>query len=74
MVAYWPLTHQGKPVGHVTDAIYSPRLERNIGYAWVPTELAATGTRLDVESEWGSRTATVVPMPFIDPEKTIPVS
>ena len=70
----WPVRHDGAVVGRVTSACHSPRLERNIGYAWVPTELAAKGTRLDVESEWGSRTATVVPMPFIDPEKTIPVS
>jgi glycine cleavage system aminomethyltransferase T len=70
----WPVHHQGRNVGKVTSAVYSPRLERNIGYAWVPVELAETGTRLDVESEWGKRTATVVPMPFIDPEKTIPVS
>ena len=70
----WPASHDGAVVGKVTSACHSPRLERNIGYAWVPTQLAAIGTRLDAESEWGSRTATVVPMPFIDPEKTIPVS
>ena len=58
----------------MTSAFHSPRLERNIGYGWVPAELAATGTRLDVETEWGPRAATVVPMPFVDPEKTIPVS
>jgi glycine cleavage system aminomethyltransferase T len=27
-----------------------------------------------VESEWGPRTATVVPKPFVDPDKRIPVS
>jgi hypothetical protein len=27
-----------------------------------------------VESEWGTRTATVVPMPFVDPDKRIPRS
>ena len=26
-----------------------------------------------VESEWGSRTGTVVPMPFVDPQKRIPL-
>jgi hypothetical protein len=36
--------------------------------------MAAEGTQLTVETEWGSRTATVVPMPFVDPEKRIPVS
>jgi aminomethyltransferase len=61
-------------IGKVTSAIYSPRLRRNIGYCWVPVELAAEETQLRVETEWGTRTATVVPMPFIDPEKRIPVS
>jgi hypothetical protein len=36
--------------------------------------MAAEGTRLQVDTEWGMRTATVTPMPFVDPEKRIPVS
>lgn len=67
------MTAGGAPTGLVTSAIYSPRLERNIGFCWLPTELSAEGTGLQVETEWGTRTATVVPMPFIDPEKRIPV-
>jgi glycine cleavage system aminomethyltransferase T len=71
----WPARHgDAAVVGKVTSAIYSPRLERNIGYCWVPTELAAEGTTLEVETEWGGRSARVVPMPFVDPEKRIPVS
>ena len=27
----------GRQVGHVTEMVWSPRLERNIGYVWVPT-------------------------------------
>jgi aminomethyltransferase len=61
-------------VGKVTSAIYSPRLRKNIGYCWLPTGLAQPRTRLRVASEWGDRTATVVPMPFVDPGKRIPVS
>jgi glycine cleavage system aminomethyltransferase T len=72
----WPARRDlaGERVGKVTSAIYSPRLKRNIGYCWVPVELAEDGTRLHVATEWGDRTATVVPMPFVDPEKRIPVS
>jgi aminomethyltransferase len=72
----WPAHRAGggERIGKVTSAIYSPRLERNIGYCWVPVDLAAAATQLTVETEWGSRTATVVPMPFVDPEKRIPVS
>jgi glycine cleavage system aminomethyltransferase T len=73
----WPahrLSDDGQRVGKVTSAIYSPRLDKNIGYCWVPVELAAEGTQLRVATEWGDRTATVVPVPFVDPEKRIPVS
>jgi glycine cleavage system aminomethyltransferase T len=70
----WPVRSGGEVVGKVTSAVYSPRLEKNIGYAWVPVELAEEGTMLDGESEWGEREATVVAMPFVDPEKRIPVS
>jgi aminomethyltransferase len=70
----WPAHAGGRQVGKVTSAIYSPRLRKNIGYCWLPTEVAAMGTTVDVASEWGRRTATVVPLPFVDPEKRIPVS
>lgn len=70
----WPVLVAREHVGKVTSAVYSPRLERNIGYAWVPTGLETEGTRLEVESEWGARTATVVRMPFVDPTKQIPIS
>ena len=72
----WPASRAagGEAVGSVTSAIYSPRLRKNIGFCWVPVELAQEGSKLSVESEWGRRTATVVPMPFVDPDKRIPVS
>ncbi|HEY7591057.1 MAG TPA: glycine cleavage T C-terminal barrel domain-containing protein, partial [Candidatus Limnocylindrales bacterium] len=70
----WPTRQANRVVGKVTSAIFSPRLKKNIGYSWVPAELAGEGTRLEVDSEWGTRGAVVVPMPFVDPEKRIPVS
>ena len=70
----WTASSGGSAVGKVTSAIYSPRLERNIGYCWLPTALSTNGTRVEVETEWGPRTATVVDMPFVDPGKSIPVS
>jgi glycine cleavage system aminomethyltransferase T len=57
--------------GHVTSCVYSPRLKKNIGYAMVAMEYSAAGTRFDVETPDGVRSATVVPMPFIDPKKAI---
>jgi glycine cleavage system aminomethyltransferase T len=70
----WPARSDGAEVGKVTSAIYSPRLERNIGYCWLPSRLSEIGIALSVETEWGERTATVVEMPFVDPSKQIPVS
>jgi aminomethyltransferase len=70
----WPVSDDSGVVGKVTSAIYSPRLEKNIGFAWVPAGWSANGTTFRVDSEWGSRSATVVDMPFVDPKKQIPVS
>ncbi len=35
----WPCLDRRREVGKVTSAIHSPRLEKNIGFAWLPTEL-----------------------------------
>jgi glycine cleavage system aminomethyltransferase T len=70
----WPVRGSDGPIGRVTDAIWSPRLQKNIGYAWVPIELAAPGTELTVDSPQGSTTARVVTVPFLDPSKRIPAA
>jgi glycine cleavage system T protein len=70
----WPARQGEDEVGRVTSALYSPRLERNIGYCWVPSELSDPGTTLTVETPRGDAKATVVPIPFVDPTKEIPKS
>jgi glycine cleavage system aminomethyltransferase T len=70
----WPVSVDGRVVGKVTSAIWSPRLSKNIGYAWVPVDRSSIGTELDVATEWGDRAAVVAEMPFVDPSKQIPVS
>jgi aminomethyltransferase len=70
----WPAHVEDRQVGQVTSAIYSPRLKKNIGYCWLPASMAITGTKVMVASEWGRRVATVTAMPFVDPQKRIPVS
>jgi aminomethyltransferase len=68
-----PALHRGEPVGTVTDLIWSPRLERNIGYVWVPISLATPGTPLEVVAPDGSLwPATTAALPFLDPRKEIP--
>jgi aminomethyltransferase len=71
----WPVRKDGREIGRITSAIHSPRLRKNIGYAFVPAEHAALGTTFEVQvPELGARQATVVPKPFIDPKKDIPKS
>jgi glycine cleavage system aminomethyltransferase T len=46
----------------VTSACHSPRLDKNIGDAMVPIELAELWAELEVEGD--RRDAVVVEMPF----------
>ena len=72
---FWPVHHDGKQVGRVTDAIWSPGLRRNIGYVWMPSELAEPGTQLDVETEDGGRVVgRTAAIPFVDPRKEVPAA
>jgi aminomethyltransferase len=68
----WPASHGGRQIGQVTDAVWSPRLEANIGYVWVPIDLASPGTLIDVESEFGPMTGSTAKIPFVDPSKQRP--
>jgi aminomethyltransferase len=71
----WPAFVDGERVGHATDMIWSPRLEQNIGYVWVPIEQAAPGTALELEPEPGvRRSARTATIPFLDPSKRIPAA
>lgn len=71
---FWPVSKDGRVVGEVTDAVWSPRLERNIGYVWVPVELSEPGTVLDVESEGGRLVGRTAAIPFIDAGKEVPAA
>jgi aminomethyltransferase len=73
MSEYWYVFRDGKQVGHVTDAVWSPGLKKNIGYVWVPIELAEPGNRLDVETEDGEHlVGSTAAIPFVDPRKEQP--
>jgi glycine cleavage system aminomethyltransferase T len=75
MSEYWSVFHDGKKVGRMTDAVWSPGLRMNIGYVWVPIALAEPGTRLDVETENGERiVGTTASIPFVDPRKERPAA
>jgi glycine cleavage system aminomethyltransferase T len=69
---FWPLMEGGEQVGRLVSASYSPRLEVNMGFAWVPIQRAAQGTKVTIESPSGTMHATVTGLPFLDPKKEIP--
>jgi aminomethyltransferase len=76
---FWPV-HEPRGaslrprIGKVTAGAWSPRLERNIGYAWVPASHVDVGTPLELRASRGERTARVAALPFVDPTKEIPRS
>jgi aminomethyltransferase len=73
MVDFFPVSVGDSVVGRVTSACYSPRLEKNIGYAMLPRAHTELGTELEVETPISGRVrATVVQMPHWDPKKEIP--
>jgi glycine cleavage system aminomethyltransferase T len=69
---FWPVVRDGTALGRLTSAGRSFRLEKNIGYAWVPAELAEPGTELELESPGGPVPAVTTALPFLDPGKDIP--
>ena len=58
----------GATVGKVTSACYSPRLDRNIGYAMVPVEHAELGTELEIERPGETVSGVVADRVFYKPE------
>jgi aminomethyltransferase len=71
---FWPVVDGDARIGRVTAAAWSPRLEKNIGYAWVPATHMDEGTSLTLRAGSGNVPATVAPLPFFDPAKQVPVS
>jgi glycine cleavage system aminomethyltransferase T len=72
MIDFFPVNKDGGRIGEVTSACFSPRLEKNIGFAMVPIEHAELDTELEVERPEGTTSAVVVEKPFIDPKKETP--
>jgi aminomethyltransferase len=60
----YQILHNDAPVGVVTSGTLSPTLGKAIGMAYVPAELAATGTRVIVDIRGSRCAADIVPLPF----------
>ncbi len=74
IISSWPAHSGGKLVGKVTDAVWSPGLGKNIGYVWVPIELAGEGNVIEAESEHGTLTGRTTSLPFVDSRKERPAA
>jgi glycine cleavage system aminomethyltransferase T len=71
----WDAFKDGKKVGTVTDAVWSPGLGKNIGFVWVPIELAEPGNRLEIRTEHGEElVGLTAAIPFVDPRKEAPAA
>ena len=68
---FWPIKKDGKQIGKVTSAVYSPRLKKNIALAMVEINFSNNGTSLEVTTHEGNYNSTVVEKPFYDPKKKI---
>jgi glycine cleavage system aminomethyltransferase T len=71
---FWPLVDGDATVGRVTAGAWSPRLEKNIGYGWVPIRREEPGSELEADTPRGRVRVTVAPLPFLDPNKDVPKS
>ena len=69
---FWSVLSEGEEIGHVTRCAYSPRLEKNIGWANVPIAFADVGTEIVIDATDGQRAATVCEAPWIKPAIKIP--
>ncbi|WP_440672234.1 glycine cleavage T C-terminal barrel domain-containing protein [Candidatus Pelagibacter sp. HIMB1715] len=68
---FWPIEKDGKKIGKVTSAVYSPRLKKNIALAMIEISHSELGNKLDIETHEGKYSATIVEKPFYDPKKKI---
>ncbi len=67
-----PVYKHGEEIGRVTVIVWSPRMQRNIGYVWVPIEMASPGNALEVSTLTGTATGKTAALPFFDPRKSVP--
>ena len=68
---FWPIEKDGKIIGKVTSAVYSPRLKKNIALAMIEINYSELGNELNVQTHEGKYSATIVEKPFYDPKKKI---
>ena len=68
---FWPILKDGKKIGKVTSAVYSPRLKKNIALAIVEINHSEIGNNLKVISDNKEINSSIIEKPFYDPKKKI---
>ena len=68
---FWPIQMDGKNIGKVTSAVYSPRLKKNIALAMIDVTANKLGQSVNVVIDENIRNVFIVEKPFYDPKKTL---
>lgn len=66
-VRWWPVHHGEAEIGFVTSAIWTPGMERNIGFALLDSERAASDLDVMIDTPGGRREAATTQIPFVGP-------
>ena len=68
---FWPISIDGRKIGKVTSAVYSPRLKKNIALAMVEIDHSEIGNIMIVDIDDIKVKSLVIEKPFYDPKKRI---
>jgi glycine cleavage system aminomethyltransferase T len=68
---FWSIYKNGKNVGKITSAVYSPRLKKNIALAMIEVNHSEIGNTLKVLINDAEISCIIVEKPFYDPKKKI---
>ena len=68
---FWSIYKNGKNVGKITSAVYSPRLKKNIALAMIKVNHSEIGNTLKVSINDAEISCIIVEKPFYDPKKKI---
>jgi aminomethyltransferase len=67
----WQVECDGKVVGKITSAVYSPDLDQNIAYALVAIECSDEGIQVLVDIDGEKAEASLTKLPFIDNREVV---
>jgi aminomethyltransferase len=66
----YPVVSGDRPIGVVTSGTQTPFLKKAIGMAYVPADMAAAGSEIDIDIRGRASKARIVPMPFYKRART----